>query len=341
LLQKNGSLVLAKGPADEAHLAELKARGEKNGVQNLRIIDKKELFEMEPYVHPDCTAALYAPDAGNLIPYEFTIALFENAVQNGVEVRIRREVVDIKSDAASGLFEIKANHWEPKTFLQNSDYKPSNGPVNGANGHADREELLRAAARKRVETSQTAFTVSIVVGAIGASASSLANVDFLKTSVPLIGRIILFLLIASVVYTAVVVVLSSSKGGKDKSKPSADAGNSNKALPELVSGASQSVGSGGDRISIDQSSIGGSGAPAAVDGQLVEVETIRARYIVNAAGSGSDKVANMIGDKSFYIKPRVGDYVLLNKSQGENYFSDCCLAVILLANYSCLIVQVT
>ena len=51
---------------------------------------KQQLLEMEPNVNPQAIAALYSPDAGNVIPYEFTIALAENAVDNGVELRIRR-----------------------------------------------------------------------------------------------------------------------------------------------------------------------------------------------------------------------------------------------------------
>ena len=95
--QKNGSLVLAKNEADMNHLAELKKRGETNGVKRLRIIGKDELFKMEPHVHPDCIGALWSPDAGNLIPYEYAIAMAENAVDNGVELRIRRMVTGISS----------------------------------------------------------------------------------------------------------------------------------------------------------------------------------------------------------------------------------------------------
>ena len=47
---------------------------------------------MEPALHADATAALFAPTAGTLTPYEFTIALCENAADNGVEFRLRREV---------------------------------------------------------------------------------------------------------------------------------------------------------------------------------------------------------------------------------------------------------
>lgn len=50
--QTNGSLVIATCKEEEAHLKELKSRGEANGVKRLRIIDRKELFELEPYVNP-------------------------------------------------------------------------------------------------------------------------------------------------------------------------------------------------------------------------------------------------------------------------------------------------
>jgi glycerol-3-phosphate dehydrogenase len=87
--QRNGSLVLARGPEEEKVLEELMDRGRKNGVKRLKILKRDEVFAMEPYVNEEVTAALYAPDAGNLIPYEYAIALCENAVDNGVELRIR------------------------------------------------------------------------------------------------------------------------------------------------------------------------------------------------------------------------------------------------------------
>lgn len=87
--QKNGSLVLARGPEEEKVLDELMDRGAQNGVKNLKILNRAEVIAMEPYINEEVTAALYAPDAGNLIPYEYAIALCENAVDNGVELRIR------------------------------------------------------------------------------------------------------------------------------------------------------------------------------------------------------------------------------------------------------------
>lgn len=45
-------------------------------------------------------------------------------------------------------------------------------------------------------------------------------------------------------------------------------------------------------------------------------ETVRARYLINAAGVHSGDVARMIGDDSFTITPRRGEYLLLDKTQG-------------------------
>ncbi len=50
-------------------------------------------------------------------------------------------------------------------------------------------------------------------------------------------------------------------------------------------------------------------------------ETVRARYVVNAAGVHADEVAKMIGDFSFSITPRRGEYLLLDKTQGATVFS--------------------
>lgn len=45
-------------------------------------------------------------------------------------------------------------------------------------------------------------------------------------------------------------------------------------------------------------------------------ERVSAKYIVNCAGGNSHKVANMVGDTSFEIIPRAGEYLLLDKAEG-------------------------
>ncbi|MBQ8207585.1 MAG: NAD(P)/FAD-dependent oxidoreductase [Clostridia bacterium] len=46
-------------------------------------------------------------------------------------------------------------------------------------------------------------------------------------------------------------------------------------------------------------------------------KTITAKYIVNAAGVYSDAIARMVGDDSFTVHPRRGEYILLDKECGN------------------------
>ena len=107
--QKNGSLVVARCKEDEVILQELMERGAINGVKNLRLLGQKELREMEPSITDDAISALYSPDAGTVTPYEFTIAVAENAADNGIEFRLSREVTDIFKEE-DGSFVVKATH---------------------------------------------------------------------------------------------------------------------------------------------------------------------------------------------------------------------------------------
>ena len=55
------------------------------------------------------------------------------------------------------------------------------------------------------------------------------------------------------------------------------------------------------------------------DGFLVRSKTgeIETRFIVNAAGLFADRIAGMIGDASFQVHARKGEYILLDKSSGH------------------------
>jgi glycerol-3-phosphate dehydrogenase len=48
------------------------------------------------------------------------------------------------------------------------------------------------------------------------------------------------------------------------------------------------------------------------DGRVIETE-----YVINCAGLHSDKVAHMVGDDSFKITPKAGEYMLLDKDAGS------------------------
>ena len=97
--RKTGSLVLAFQDEEVATLHELAQYGKQNGVQGLQIIDGDQARELEPYISPEVKAALYCENAGVTSPYEFAQALAENAVANGVVLKLETEVVQIQQAA--------------------------------------------------------------------------------------------------------------------------------------------------------------------------------------------------------------------------------------------------
>ena len=83
--KRNGSLVTCTGPEGLPVLEMLKARGIKNGVPGLEILNREQLLAIEPNLSDQVIAALYAPTGGIVCPFNLTIALAENALINGVE----------------------------------------------------------------------------------------------------------------------------------------------------------------------------------------------------------------------------------------------------------------
>ena len=240
-LNRNGSLVVAKGAEEEATLRELLARGATNGVARLRIIDQAELRAMEPAIHPDATAALFSPDAATLTPYEFAIALAENAVDNGVELRLNTRLVGLTPLPDGGFV----------LGLEANGTRPSRGG-----------------------------------GGVLASLKAWAG--------------LLLPLVVALAASVVAVVAPESLG---VSAPPPHAPAAAAALGASVLGVLA--------LALLKGS-GGSVSPS--HGQALP--GVRARWVVNAAGLHADKVAKLVGDNSFTIKPRIGEYLLLNKSQG-------------------------
>lgn len=94
--KRNGSLVLAFNEEDMKTIKDLYENGTKIGVKNLKILTKEEVLNMEPNLSEEIKGALYAPTGGIVGPFEYTIALAENAVQNGGEIKLKKEVVSIE-----------------------------------------------------------------------------------------------------------------------------------------------------------------------------------------------------------------------------------------------------
>lgn len=92
---RNESLVVAFAHERESILA-LYARGLKNGVRGLRILEHDELHALEPNLNEDIDCALLASTGAIVCPFELCLAAVGNAMDNGAELKCNFEVVDIQ-----------------------------------------------------------------------------------------------------------------------------------------------------------------------------------------------------------------------------------------------------
>ena len=85
--KNNGSLVCAFSEEELPALQILLARAKENQIPGVRLISGYEARVLEPQLSEEVTAAIYAPNAGIICPYELTIAAMGNAMDNGVELK--------------------------------------------------------------------------------------------------------------------------------------------------------------------------------------------------------------------------------------------------------------
>ena len=124
--KKNGSLVVCLHEEDMSNLQALYDRGVANGVKDLRILNREELRAMEPNISDDAYAALYAPTAGIVCPFNLNIAMAENACVNGVEFKFDTEVTGLHPIEGGWAIETNQGSFETKYV------------VNAAGVYADR-----------------------------------------------------------------------------------------------------------------------------------------------------------------------------------------------------------
>ena len=125
----NGSLVVAFEGDNLSGLEELKTRGEANGVPNLSIIGRDELRRREPNIGQSAVAALVIPTGGIVCPFRLTVALAENAANNGVNFKINAGVQSVRSrDNGWEVVTEDGNTYQAKTIVNCAG--PESGFIN-------------------------------------------------------------------------------------------------------------------------------------------------------------------------------------------------------------------
>lgn len=98
-----GKVLVGNTDEDMENLKRVLKQGEANHVKGLRIIDNEELHRLVPAVVGKF--AMFSPNSGIVDPFNYTIALAENAKQNGADFFFDHEVTGISRDD-SGIYTV-------------------------------------------------------------------------------------------------------------------------------------------------------------------------------------------------------------------------------------------
>ncbi|MFW6116014.1 MAG: NAD(P)/FAD-dependent oxidoreductase [Chloroflexota bacterium] len=110
-LERCGTYVVAVGPDELEKLDPLLENGQRNGVPALDIISGEEMRLREPALNEAVSGALWAPTGGVVNVFAATVAAAENAVMNGVTLKLNTAFEDFIIED-SRIVGIKTNQGE-------------------------------------------------------------------------------------------------------------------------------------------------------------------------------------------------------------------------------------
>jgi len=116
-IEWRGAMVVATDESERPKLEELLAKGQDNGVDGLEILERERLLEKEPHLTDDAVAALWAPTAGIVNPFELTVGFANNAVENGASIELEAEVTDITKTAGGFTVETARGEIDAETVI--------------------------------------------------------------------------------------------------------------------------------------------------------------------------------------------------------------------------------
>lgn len=112
---KIGSLVVGKKESDFSIIEELFKRGKDNGV-DVEIIEGELLRKLEPHLASSLDIGLYAKDAAIIDPFNLVVHCFENAIDNGVELKLNEEVIGINT-LDNNIYEVVTTNNKYKSHI--------------------------------------------------------------------------------------------------------------------------------------------------------------------------------------------------------------------------------
>lgn len=104
-----GTLTIGYSEDDYQKLLGLKNRARLNGVP-AKLLDKEELFSLEPRISKEACCALLCPTGGIINPFLMVVHAAENAVDNGVELHLDEAVIGLSYER--DIYKVKTSKGE-------------------------------------------------------------------------------------------------------------------------------------------------------------------------------------------------------------------------------------
>ncbi len=114
-----GSLTIAMDEEQLETLKSLQERAKINGVE-VELLSKEETLKKEKNLNPNLLASLYAKSAGIVDTFNLVAHAFENAIDNGIELLLGKEVVDIQYKISSFFVYTKDNNVYQANYIINA-----------------------------------------------------------------------------------------------------------------------------------------------------------------------------------------------------------------------------
>ena len=114
-----GSLTCATNEEEKEVIENYLSRSKENGVE-VRLLTREETKEIEPFISENVIASLYAPSAGIVNPFELTVALMENAVDNGAQLKLNEEVINITKEENGYIVETNKGTYKTKVVVNSA-----------------------------------------------------------------------------------------------------------------------------------------------------------------------------------------------------------------------------
>lgn len=113
---KCGTLTLVDDESQWPTFKELVERSKQNGVA-IEVLNAEQVRKLEPNITDNCLGGLFAKEAGIVNPFELVCHAMENAVDNGVTLKLNEEVLSIIDNNDAFVVKTNNNQYESTVVI--------------------------------------------------------------------------------------------------------------------------------------------------------------------------------------------------------------------------------